>query len=111
MKVGDTVPVYIAGHVVAQARVEAMGDGTATLIVPATRAIMGVRTDLTDLPEKEESGTDHQILGVERDGETVDVEPPAPVGEQPPSTNNEQSTESVGDATQSVDPPELNSNE
>lgn len=46
MKVGDKVSVTIQGSEIAQAEVREVGDGTATLIVPATRVVMAVRTEL-----------------------------------------------------------------
>ncbi len=61
MKVGDTVPVNIGAHTVAQATVKELGDGTATLIVPATLVVMGTRTELSDIPTQP-SGAEHQLL-------------------------------------------------
>lgn len=95
MKKGDKFPVTIAGHVVAQADVKEVGDGQVTLIVPATLVTMSTRTELApETPEeKVESGSDHQILGVERDGVSVDPEPVAPVAaveETTEVTNSEQ---------------------
>lgn len=49
MKQGDTVAVTIDGHIVANAVIESIEDGRATLLIPATRVIMGVRSTLTDL--------------------------------------------------------------
>jgi hypothetical protein len=46
MNVGDKVEVLIEGSTVAYAEVKEVGDGTATLIVPATRVVMAVRTEL-----------------------------------------------------------------
>lgn len=46
MKVGDTVEVTIAGQTVAQAKVTEMGADRATLVIPGTVVVMGVRTDL-----------------------------------------------------------------
>lgn len=110
MKVGDKVEVRIGSHVVAQAEVKELGDGTATLIIPGTKVVMGTRTDLTDLPQNEVTGGgDHQILGVDREGESVDLPAPAPVEEQTPSTNSEQVQENapVENKSESVDPAEL----
>lgn len=59
MKIGDTVPVTIAGHVVAQAQIKELADGTATLIVPATRVLMGVSTSLTDIPS---NAPTHEVM-------------------------------------------------
>lgn len=82
MKVGDGVPVTIAGQTVAMATVKELGDGTATLVVPATLVVMGTRTELSDLP-MEESGKQVIIEGVERPAEPV-VEAPAPASEVAP---------------------------
>lgn len=72
MKVGDTVPVVIAGQTVTQASVKELGDGTATLVVPATLVVMAVRTELalapeesTTAPEEGAGGAEHVVLGVE----------------------------------------------
>lgn len=75
MKRGDKVPVHIGGHQVAMAEVKELEDGTATLVVPATLVVMGVRTELTDLPTTEPS-TETIITGVDR---------PAPVDDTIPS--------------------------
>lgn len=47
MKINDTVPVIIAGQVVAQAKITGLEDGKATLIIPATQVVMATRTELT----------------------------------------------------------------
>ena len=65
MKVGDTVPVNIGGHVVAQARVAELGDGKATLVVPGTVVVMAVRTELDRAPV-DTSGTETIVTGVDR---------------------------------------------
>lgn len=64
MKVGDTIPVMIAGQEVVRAKVTEMGDGTATLLIPGTIAVMSVRTELAP-PEPVGSETEHIITGVE----------------------------------------------
>ncbi len=68
MKVNDLVPVSINGLVVAQAKVKELGEGTATLVVPATLVVMGVNTSLTDLPAAEEQAkeTSTVMLGTEQ---------------------------------------------
>jgi hypothetical protein len=74
MKAGETVPVTIAGQVVAQATVKELGDGTATLVVPATLVVMATRTELTvETPRTSEVET--IIMGVDR--ASGNVEPPA----------------------------------
>lgn len=97
MKVGDLIPVHIGQHEVAQAEVKEISDGQAVLIVPARRVVMGIRTELTDLPTTEPS-TEVIIDGVDRAvapepeasaavSETpsmpVPVEVPAPVADAP----------------------------
>lgn len=64
MKVGDKIPVTIAGQPVAQATVKELGDGTVTLEFPATRAVMAVRTEIDTTPVAS-GGAEHAILGVE----------------------------------------------
>lgn len=67
MKTNDTVPVYIAGQVVANATVKEVGDGTATLVVPATLVVMATRTELTvETPKEDGSGTETIITGIDR---------------------------------------------
>lgn len=80
MKVGDKVPVTVAGLVVAQAEVTEIGDGTATLVIPGTKAIFGTHTELTDTPEQDkETGT--VIIGTEAaSGKEEPVEPPVEPG-------------------------------
>lgn len=54
MNVGDTVPVTIAGQVVAQAKVVELDNQAVTLIVPATQVVMGVKTELDTAPVESE---------------------------------------------------------
>lgn len=101
MKVNDTVPVTIAGQVVAQAQVEALDDSTATLVFPATRVVMAVRTELTyETPETPDVET--IITGVDRPESAPVVEAPtsaptvdAPVVEAPEATVQETPTAPV----------------
>lgn len=57
MKKGDTLPVKVEGVTVAQAVVEAVETDRVTLLIPGTRAVVGIRVSLTDenttTPEKE----------------------------------------------------------
>lgn len=93
MKIGDTFGVYIAGQQVAEAKIVELEDEKATLIVPATRVVMAVRTSLEpevtpETPAVE--GNQHVMLGLENEnpvsetatvgGETVEVvgQPQAP---------------------------------
>lgn len=90
MKIDDTVPVTIAGQVVAQARVRELGDGTATLVVPATLVVMATRTELTvETPNSDPTEAESIITGVDR----TSAQPEAPVesatvGENPPLDNS-----------------------
>lgn len=96
MKVGEQIPVTIAGQTVVMAEVRELGDGTATLIVPATRVVMATRTELTvETPNVDTSGSQTLITGVEQAGAPVQtVEPaantpePAPVVSTPVAENN-----------------------
>lgn len=65
MKVGDTVPVNLGGHVVAQARVAEMHNDRATLVIPQTVVVMAVRTELDRAPA-DTSGTETIVTGVDR---------------------------------------------
>jgi hypothetical protein len=55
MKIGDTVDVFIAGQVVAQAKIVETAEGTATLIIPGTQVVMATSTELTTAPVVEQS--------------------------------------------------------
>jgi hypothetical protein len=79
MKAGDTYPVLVAGQVVAQATIKELGDGTATLVVPATLVVMATRTELTE-EVKPEPEKDTVITGVDRPA-TQEANETAPVGE------------------------------
>lgn len=74
MKRGDKVPVNLGQHVVAQAEVVEINNETATLVVPATKIVMGIRHELTDLP-KDDSGK-QVIIDPPKEAEpVVDVAP------------------------------------
>lgn len=103
MKVGDKVPVNIGGHTVAQAEVREMDSGTATLVVPATLVVMGVRTELTDLPRVEQT-TETIITGVDRaSGESA----PVVEGEQNANQTTQGTTPGV-EGTPAVQTQEVN---
>lgn len=62
MKVGEHLKVFIEGYEVGYAQIEDISDGKATLIIPATRVVMGVKQSLVDIePEVE---TDRVLAGV-----------------------------------------------
>lgn len=85
MKVGDVVPVTIAGQTVAQAKVVELDSATVTLIVPATQVVMAVRTELDTAPV-EESSKQVIIDGVERRAENEEVVvPEQPVVQETPA--------------------------
>lgn len=46
MKVGDQLSVQLEGHTVGVATIEDISDGKATILIPATRVVMGVRQSL-----------------------------------------------------------------
>lgn len=92
MKVGDKHPVTIAGQVVAEAEVKELEGETVTLVVPATRVVMAVQTQLAEAPQVAPE-TQTIVIGTEGpDGNTdvaqapaVEATPPAaqPVEAQP----------------------------
>lgn len=105
MKIGDTVPVTIAGQEVARATVKGMEDGTATLVVPATLVVMATRTELTvDSPDDE--GTEVLVTGVDRAGqenaETGAVNEAELNAEAPPAEINEAVTAPNSESNDSV---------
>lgn len=85
MKQGETVPVTIAGQVVAQATVKELGEGTATLVVPATLVVMAVRTELA-VEQPVESTSETVITGVDRPEPTVEETGGTPEISMPPVT-------------------------
>lgn len=81
MKVGDTEAVAIRNDVVAQAKVVEIDrdNNTVTLIVPATRVVMGLKLEIdTTPPAPSEEGTGHVLIGTEG-AVTTHVESAAPV--------------------------------
>lgn len=80
MKIGDKIGVYLANQLVAEAEIRELEDDKATLIIPATRVVMAVRTSLE--PEAgpapvEPTGNQHVLLGDEREAPGAN----APVGD------------------------------
>lgn len=95
MKVNDTYPVQIAGQQVANATVKEVGDGTVTLLVPATLVVMATQTEIS-MAETQESHV--EVLGVE---ENTDTEPVVePVVEVANQTDAETATPAVQPAAQ-----------
>ena len=64
MKVGDQLVVSLEGHQVGMATIEDISDGKATIIIPATRVVMGVKQSLTELAPE----TDRVFAGVAEGG-------------------------------------------
>lgn len=86
MKVGDTFPVTVAGHVVAQARVAELTREKATLVVPGTVVVMAVNTSLAGKAPSD-STTETIVTGVDRqttEDNTTVVESGAPLGDTSP---------------------------
>lgn len=74
VKVGDQLVVSMEGLSVCYATVEEVHNGTATIMIPATRVVMGLRTTLTDLePEVEQA----MLGGVDTKEAPADVAPAA----------------------------------
>lgn len=46
MKVGDKIPVLVAGEQIAEAEIKEVGEGTVTFIVPARRVVMATKTEV-----------------------------------------------------------------
>ena len=90
MKIGDTIPVTIAGQEVCRATVKGMEDGTATLVVPATLVVMATRTELT-VEQREPEGAEVLITGVDRvDNSSTDssTDAAADAASEAPAENN-----------------------
>lgn len=106
MKKGDTVPVTISGHVVAQARVAEIESGRATLVVPGTVVVMAVRTELDRAPS--DTGTEHLVTGVDRADPTestgVDASETQTTGAvEPESASAPEQTQSAGSEVNETD--------
>lgn len=99
MKIGDTEPVYMAGQVVAQAKVAEFDAETATLIIPATRVVMAVRTSLQPAaPEvPETTGNQHVMLGLENENPVSEV---AVVGGEPIEVQGQPQVANTGAVSQ-----------
>ena len=62
MKIGDRIAVQMEGFDVAEAVIEDIEDGKATIVIPATRVVVGVRTSL-DVSARPESGNPDRVFG------------------------------------------------
>lgn len=107
MKTGDTIPVTIAGDVVAQAKVTQIDKdaNTVTLIVPATKVVMGLRVEIDTAPAPVEEPTKQTIItGVDRvdaQGNVIEgasTGEPAPAGESAAVGGNTENAESANSA-------------
>lgn len=54
MKVGDQMIVHLGQFEVAMATIEDISDGKATILIPSTRVVMGVRQELAPLEQAPE---------------------------------------------------------
>lgn len=96
MKKGDTFPVTVQGITVAQAVVEAVESDRVTLLIPGTRAVVGIRVSLTDdspEPEKETIVDGVHTQPVEES--TAPVEPVAPAAPAVEAQVEQQATETA----------------
>lgn len=85
MNVGDKVRVDIQGTEVAQAEVKELGDGTVTVIIPATRVVMAMKSELAPEvgPATDDSGTQTIVDEVVRTNpEATGASPQAPAAPQ-----------------------------
>jgi hypothetical protein len=105
MNVGDKIPVSIAGQTVVMADVKELADGTATLIIPATRVVMATRTELTmegpsngggvELLTDEVVRPEAPVVATEAPAQAQTIEAPAPS----PVANADAAVQSVEQAT------------
>ena len=106
MKIGDTIPVTIAGQEVCRATVKGMEDGTATLVVPATLVVMATRTELT-VEQREPEGAEVVITGVDRVNNNAESDAEGSTEnnvEETPETNNMSAHSSVEPAEAPSEP-------
>lgn len=113
MKSGDTLPVTIQGIHVANAVVESVETDRVTLVIPGTRAVVGIRVSLTDEnttePEKETIvdgvvAPDNSSTATEATttGETAKPEP-APATEQPAQQQAAEQSQQTAQAEAAVE--------
>lgn len=107
MKIGDKVPVNIAGDVAGQAEVTAVDMETrqVTLVIPATRVIMALKVELDSAPAPVEEPTTQTIItGVDRydaEGNLIPGGSTSAPGESATVVESAPNTETpVGSATQ-----------
>lgn len=106
MKVNDKVPVYIAGQTVAQATVRELGDGTATLVVPATLVVMATRTELTvETPVVDDTAPETVITGVDRTSAESEAPVESAVVGDASVVDNSSATSAQPNAAQTVEAP------
>ena len=89
MKIGDRLAVQIDGMDVAEAVIEDIEDGHATLVIPPTRLVVQVKQSL-DLAATREPEVDRVLGGMENDTPPVSeasqaITPPTPGYNQPGS--------------------------
>jgi hypothetical protein len=70
MNIGDRFAVQIEGMDVAEAIIEDMDDGNATIVIPATRLVVRMRQSL-DLAATKEPEVDRVFAGVETSGDNT----------------------------------------
>lgn len=109
MKIGDKVPVNIAGDVAGHAEVTAVDMETrqVTLVIPATRVIMALKVELDSAPAPvEESNVQTIITGVDRydsEGNLIPGGSTSAPGESAPVVETSQNAETPeGTATQTA---------
>ena len=98
MKIGDIFPVTIAGQTVANAKVVELDKDSATLIVPATKVVMAIRTEFAS-PEPVEPNKEVIITGVDRvdsDGNVIESSPDSEIeSDHAPAVENTEIAENV----------------
>lgn len=104
MKVGDKVPVNIAGDVAGQAVVTAVDMETrqVTLVIPATRVIMALKVELDSAPAPVEEPSKQVIItGVDRvdsEGNVIEGASTDSPGESAAVVENAQNAENGNEA-------------
>lgn len=88
MKVGDQLVVNMEGFQVCYATIEAIEDDKATIIIPATRVVMGISRSLTDLAPEVDRGIANEAV-VEQEKPVQQSAPPSPPVQQTPSIKPE----------------------
>jgi hypothetical protein len=106
VKVGETLEVTIGGMKVADAKIVEVDHkkNTVEIVVPATRAVMGFKTQLDVPPTPVAPEVQHEVVEVERTApvEQTSEQTTPPVTDKPETTVTEQTESAQSETAQSL---------